>query len=130
MSQDNLGLGDVLELEKHFSRWKHMSFIDFEKPFDCAPQTRLITALQSIQRDDKDVKIIAKLCWNQTATINANNIESKLISIELGVRQGCSLFLTLFSEYSEYIFRKALKDQTGIGIGEETINNIQYCDSG
>jgi hypothetical protein len=106
----------------------YMCFIDFEKAFNRVQHTRLITALQSIQLDEKDIKLIAKLYWNQTAIINTNNRESKPISIERGVRQGCILSPTLFNVYSENLFREALKDQKGIIIGGEIINNIRYAD--
>lgn len=55
--------------------------IDYEKVFDCVKPTRklLMDILTKIGLD-KDIRIIAPLCWEQTASIRTENKVSEEIN--------------------------------------------------
>ncbi|KAI5732155.1 hypothetical protein M8J77_022354 [Diaphorina citri] len=104
-------------------------FIDFEKAFDRVQHTKLVEILRKIKLDDKDIRIIANLYWQQKATVRTENRETEEVKIKRGVRQGCVLSPLLFNLYSEELFNEALEDSNeGISINGTIINNIRYAD--
>ena len=77
--------------------------------------------------DGADVRIIAKLYWEQRALVRVDNGRSGWVNIERGVRQGCVLSPNLFNVYTEKIF-KEFKDLPGVKMFGEYINNLRYAD--
>lgn len=107
----------------------HICFIDYQKAFDRVKHQKLIKILRKIGIDDKDLRIIENLYWNQTARIKHKGEISKEIKIQRGVRQGCILSPLLFNLYSEEIFSQALENVSmGIQLNGERINNIRFAD--
>ncbi|KAG1714816.1 Ribonuclease Oy [Nymphon striatum] len=102
-------------------------FIDYSKAFDKVQHTKLITLLEQINIDDKDLRIIKNLYWNQTAAVKVGDELSEWKSIKRGVRQGCVMSPDLFNLYSEHILRQ-LEDLPGISLGGNNINNIRFAD--
>lgn len=79
--------------------------------------------------DDRDLKIIRNLYWNQSATIKVDGEQTEDIQIQRGVRQGCIVSPILFNIYSEQIFLEALEDaEEVIPINGTRLNNIRYAD--
>lgn len=79
--------------------------------------------------DDRDLKIIRNLYWNQSATIKVDGEQTEDIQIQRGVRQGCIISPILFNIYSEQIFLEALEDaEEGIPINGTRLNNIRCAD--
>lgn len=79
--------------------------------------------------DDRDLKIIRNLYWNQSATIKVDGEQTEDIQIQRGVRQGCIISPILFNIYSEQIFLEPLEDaEEGIPINGTRLNNIRYAD--
>lgn len=107
-----------------------LCFIDYEKAFDKVKHELLIKYLQEMGLDVKDIRIIANLYWNQTATICLQNHgETEEFEIRRGVRQGCILSPMLFNLYVERAFTEALADsEKGIKVNGTFINNIRYAD--
>ncbi|RZF39012.1 hypothetical protein LSTR_LSTR014708 [Laodelphax striatellus] len=104
-------------------------FIDYQKAFDRVQHQKLADILRNIGLDDKDIRIIVNLYWNQTATMRLDIGETEELEIVRGVRQGCLLSPLLFNVYSEHILREALDERDeGILINGERINNIRYAD--
>ena len=62
----------------------------------------MIECLSEIGINDKDLQIITKLYWEQTATVRTENGVTKEFQIKKGVRQGC----VLSQVHSTYILRK------------------------
>uniref|UniRef100_A0A8D8L8K4 Craniofacial development protein 2 n=1 Tax=Cacopsylla melanoneura TaxID=428564 RepID=A0A8D8L8K4_9HEMI len=107
----------------------YLCFIDFEKAFDRIKHDKLIEILEDIGIDDKDVRIIRNLYWQQSARVRIEGNCTDPVNIKRGTRQGCVLSPQFFNIYSEYIFNEALANIThGIKIGNEIINNIRYAD--
>lgn len=107
----------------------YVCFVDYQKAFDRVKHDELLSLLEDIGIDDKDLRIIKNLYYNQTANIRVDNQLTEAISIERGVRQGCILSPMLFNVYSENIFKQALDEyDEGILINGERINNIRYAD--
>ncbi|CAG9836021.1 unnamed protein product [Diabrotica balteata] len=105
----------------------YVCFIDFEKAFDRVQQGRLFEYLEIIGLDDKDLRLLQHLHWNQEASILVDDKETDKICIQRGLRQSCVLSPTLFNVYTEIIFNKALDGQCGVRIVGETINKIRYA---
>ena len=74
-------------------------FIDYTNAFDRVKHFKMIECLSEIGIDDKDLQIITKLYWEQSASVRKEGgmerkKESGMASefkIKKGVRQGCVL---------------------------------------
>lgn len=106
----------------------YVCFIDFEKAFDRVQHDRLFKYLETTGIDNRDLRLIQNIYWEQKASVLVDDNETDKIIIQRGVRQGCVLSPTLFNVYSEVIFNEALEGQCGVRTGGETINNIRYAD--
>ena len=102
-------------------------FIDYSKAFDRVHHAELITCLEKIGIDGKDIRMIANLYWHQKAAIKIQNELSPFTSIQRGVRQGCVLSPCLFNLYTEFIFRES-NHLPGINVHGHNLNNIRYAD--
>ena len=87
----------------------------------------MICMLDQIGIDDKDLRIIQNLYYEQTAAVKINDKVGDFTPIQRGVRQGCVLSLDLFSLYSEIILRHS-EGKDGIKIGGHNINYVRYAD--
>ena len=106
-----------------------MCFIDYEKAFDRVQHHKLVEILKRLDIDQKDIRCIESLYWNQSATVKVDNEVTEAQKILRGVRQGCVLSPLLFNIYSESIFQDALEEQQlGIKVNGTWINNIRYAD--
>ena len=116
-------------MQKELLKYKDLPvfFIDHTKAFDIIRYAELTKLLQALSVDGKDLKIIKKLHWDQTAAIRDDNELGNFVKIKRGVRQGCVLSPEIFSPYSEYIMRD-IEDLPGIKIGGRNINNLRYSD--
>ena len=85
-----------IEVQKNI----YVCFIDYKKAFDRVQHERLITCLQDIGVDGKDIRIIGNFYWEQVATVRYRNNYSSPIEIKRGVRQGCVLSPSLFNLYT------------------------------
>ena len=105
----------------------YICFIDYAKAFDKVKHSEMIECLSEIGINDKDLQIITKLYWEQTATVRTENGVTKEFQIKKGVRQGCVLSPSLFNLYTEKIFRE-VEEMNGVIIGGVNINNLRYAD--
>ena len=87
----------------------------------------MIECLSEIGIDDKDLQIITKLYWEQSASVRTESGMTSEFKIKKGVRQGCVLSPNLFNLYTEKIFRE-VEDMKGVNIGGVNINNLRYAD--
>ena len=97
-------------------------FIDYTKAFDRVKHFKMIECLSEIGMDDKDLQIITKLYWEQSASVRTKSGMTSEFKIKKGVRQGCVLSPNLFNLYTEKIFRE-VEDMKGVNI-----NNLRYAD--
>ena len=75
----------------------YICFIDYTKAFERVDHTKLIECLKEIGVDNKDLQIIAKMYWEQTAVVRTKNRVSSGFKIKKGVRQGCVLSPNLYN---------------------------------
>ena len=87
----------------------YICFIGHAKAFDKVMQSKMIEYLAEIGIDDEDLQIMAKLYWEQTATVRTENGVAKEFNIKKRVRQGCLLFSSLLTLNTEKIFREVQK---------------------
>ena len=101
--------------------------IDYTKTFDRVNHTKLIECLKEIGVDDKDLKIIIKMYWEQTAVVRTKTGISSVFKVKKGVRQGCVLSPNLYNLYTEKIFRE-IEGMPGAVIRGVNIANLRYTD--
>ena len=97
------------------------------KAFDRVKHFKMIECLSEIGIDDKDLQIISKLYWEQSASVRTESGMTSEFKRKKGVRQGCVLSPNLFNLYTEKIFRE-VEDMKGVNIGGVDINNLRYAD--
>ena len=105
----------------------YLCFIDYTKAFDKLRHEEIMSILDSLNIDGKDLRIVRNIYWEQTAAMRIGNDLSAFQDIKRGVRQGCVLSPDLFPIYSEIIMR-ALEGMPGIKVGGYNMNNIRYAD--
>lgn len=134
--RNGLGTREALfSIQVLFQRCRDMNcdiyacFIDYQKAFDRVKHQRIAEILENIGLDDKDLRIIVNLYWNQSASVRLGRENTEDVDILRGVRQGCILSPLIFNVYSEYIFKEALDDvEMGVLLNGNWINNIRYAD--
>ncbi|GFR85200.1 retrovirus-related Pol polyprotein LINE-1 [Elysia marginata] len=104
----------------------YVCFIDYTKAFDRVRHEEIITILQQLNIDGKDLRIIKNIYWEQKAAVRVEET-SNFQNIKRGVRQGCVLSPDLFSLYSEMIMRQ-IEEMEGLKIGGHNINKLRYAD--
>ena len=116
--------------ERYLEKQKdvYICFIDYEKAFDRVNHDKLIEKLKLAGLDGKDIRIIARLYWEQVALVRTEKGNSKEIKIRRGTRQGCVLSPYLFNLFTELIFRVIENDDDGVSIGGRRISNLRYAD--
>ena len=105
----------------------YICFIDYTKSFDRVKHIKMKECLSEIGMDEKDLQIITKLYWEQSASVRTGSGMTSEFKRKKGVRQGCVLSQYLFNLYTEKIFRE-VEDMKGVNIGGVNINNLRYAD--
>ena len=113
----------AIEIQKDL----YLCFIDYTKAFDKLRHEEIMSILDSLNIDGKDLRIVRNIYWEQTAAMRIGNGLSAFQDIKRGVRQGCVLSPDLFSIYSEIIMR-AIEGMPSIKVGGYNMNNIRYAD--
>ena len=116
--------------ERYLEKQKdvYICFIDYEKAFDRVNHEKLIEKLKLAGMDGKDVRIIARLYWEQAAVVRTDQGNSEGIEIRRGTRQGCVLSPYLFNLFTELIFRAIESEDEGVSVGGRRISNLRYAD--
>ena len=97
------------------------------KAFDRVKHFKMIVCLSELGMYYKDLQIISKLYWEQSASVRTESGMTSEFKITKGVRQGCVLSQNLCNLYTEKIFRE-LEDMKGVYIGGVNINNLRSAD--
>ena len=120
-------LRNIIERSLEHQKDLFLCFIDYTKAFDKVRHEKLLDILKQLDVDGKDIRIIGKMYWEQTAAVKIQNEISTYKPIKRGVRQGCVLSPDLFSIYSEMI-RRNIVGLPVIKINGQLINNLRYAD--
>ena len=70
--------------------------------------------------DRKDIRVMAKLYWQQKNIVKVGEKVSDWNNIEKGVRQSCVLFPDLFSLYTQVVMEKLTKYE-GVKVGNKML---------
>ena len=122
-----LNLRMIIERALEIQQDVYICFIDYTKAFDRVKHSKMKECLRKIGIYDKDLQIITKMYWEQTAVVRTENGLTEEFKIKKGVRQGCVLSSSLFNLYTEKIFRE-IEDMKGVIVGGSNINNNRYAD--
>ena len=105
----------------------YICFINYTKAFDRVKHSKMVKCVTEIGVDSKDLQIITKMYWEQTAVVRTESGVTSEFKIKKGVKQGCVLSSSLFKLYTEKIFRE-VEDKDGVIVGGLNINNLRYAD--
>jgi len=120
-------LRSICERSLEIQKDVFICFIDYSKAFDNVKHHIIIDCLKEIGVDDKDINIISRLYWEQSATVKTKGGMTNKFDVKKGVRQGCVLSPCLFNLYTEKIFRE-IDNVKGVNVGGVNINNLRYAD--
>ncbi|KAK3788180.1 hypothetical protein RRG08_056681 [Elysia crispata] len=95
--------------------------------FDRVKHEGLFEMLGQLDIDEKDLRVLRNLYWDQTAAVRVGGELSEYTNIKRGVRQGCVMSPDLFNLYSEVILRN-LDGSEGLKANGENLNNLRYAD--
>ena len=101
--------------------------IDYTKAFDRVKYSKIIECLSEIGIDDKDLEIITKMYWEQTAVVRSEDGITEEFKIKKGVMQECVLSPSLFNMYTEKYIQRNRRYRKHEGLGHN-INNLRYAD--
>ena len=87
----------------------YICFIDYTKTFDRVKHFKMIECLSEIGIDNKDLQIITKLYWEQSACVRTESGMTSEFKITKGVRQGCVLSPNLFNLFTRKIQTEEMK---------------------
>ena len=102
-------------------------FVDNTKAFDRIEHNEMMHSLDDLGLDDKDLRLLQTLYYQQYAAIRVNAKLSEIVLLKRCVRQVSVISPDLFSLYSETIIR-SLDDLKRASIGGHNINNLRYAD--
>ena len=105
----------------------YLCFIDYKKAFDRVRHEELMSILEDINVDGKDVRLLSTLYWEQKAAVRVDDTLSDFVHIKRGVRQGSVCSPDLFNVYSEFILRN-IEPEEGCRVGGRNVNNLRYAD--
>ena len=105
----------------------YLCFIDYEKEFDTVRHEELLKMLTRFGMDEKDVRLVKNLYYQQKAAVRVGDHLTDLIYTKRGVRQDCGMSPDLFNLYREIIMRE-IETMEGFSIGGRIINNVRYAD--
>ena len=105
----------------------YICFIDYTKAFDRVKHSKMIDCLKEIEANSKDLTIITKMYWEQTANVRTDHKITEEFKIKKGVQLVSVLPPNLFNLNTEKIFRE-VEDMKGVVIGGVNINNLRYAD--
>ena len=120
-------LRTIIEKALQVNKDLYLCFNDYTKAFDKVKHEEIINILENLDMDEKGLRKIKHLYWEQTAAVRMDNEVSNFQQIKRGVRQGCALSPDLFSLYREMIMPH-LEGAPGIQIVGHNINNLRYAD--
>ena len=105
----------------------HFCFIDYTKAFDKVRHENLMSMLENIEVDSKDLRLVRNLYWDQSAAVRIDGEVGEWKNIRRGVRKGCVISPDLFNLYSKIILRN-LDGNIRIVLDCLTVNNLRYAD--
>ena len=105
----------------------YLWFVDYTKAFDGVVRNELMRFLDDLELDDKDLRLIQNLYYQQETIIRINDTVSKMVPIKSGMRQGCVLSPDLYSLFSEILMRST-RVLPWIDIRGVNVKNLRYAD--
>ena len=76
--------------------------------------------------DEKDMRMIRKLYYQQMVVVKVGNVLTEFVDIKRGARRGCVLSPDLFTLYGEIILRE-IEEMDGFRVGGQNINNFRFA---
>ena len=121
-------LSSVLRNRMLEQKSTYISFIDFEKAFDCIDRDMLMYKLISYNVDGKFYKAIRAMYNNTRAIVKVNQMFSSWFDTRFGVRQGDTLSPTLFNIFLNDLVTDIKNLHCRIETDEFSLSVLCYAD--
>ncbi len=123
--QDHLAtLASIIDACKQMKKETFTAFIDFSKAYDKIDKHLLWASLKTLQLPQKFLNSLQSLYENVQCSVRINGTLTDWFPVTLGLKQGCTISLTLFNLYIDGLVR-VIKES---GVGGEIIAILLYAD--
>lgn len=122
-------LRSLIEKSAEYKFSLHLAFVDYEKAFDSIEWSAVTEALHNARVDSRYANLLSNIYQNATLSVKIDdNVKTKKIPVNRGVRQGDTISPKLFTLALEDIFKKLKWDHKGININGRMLNHLRYAD--
>ena len=133
IAENNMLLHEIIEYtKKHYTKKGGLLlFLDFEKAFDRVDHDFMLQVLDRMAFPSEFINWIQLLYTSSTTSVRINNINSKALNLNSGVRQGCPISPLLFACVVECMANMIRNDPSVKGIispFNKEIKLSQYAD--
>ena len=127
-TMDNIqGVQQVIEWCNEYEMPLCLTFIDFEKTFDCIKLSAIFEALQRQGIEEPYISLLKSIYTDATATIHIND-DVVTINVKKGMRQGDTISPKLFSTGLEEVFKRLDWSETGIKVNGQYLSHLRFAD--
>ncbi len=121
-------LSQIIERQKRKGKKIALAFLDIRKAYDRVDRDTLWEVLSSLGYGGKFLRILKNMYSQLQARASSNEIESEVIDLKVGLKQGCVMSPLLFALYIKDLGDKLVASGKGIQIGDLTIPGLFFAD--
>src|SRR3954463_9915947 len=107
--------------------WAHIFALDIRKAYDTVFREGLWKRLLDIGVNGKMWRVIRNIYEVVESTVSGRGAD-RMVSVELGLKQGCTLSPLLFLIFVEGLSQKLRKCSVGLETGHVLINHLLFAD--
>ena len=119
-------LGQMVMLKK--SSGLMVVFIDFSKAYDRIDRGKLWKSLETMGVSGKFLSFLQSLYAGTSCQVKVGDRQSKVLNVNVGLRQGCALSPVLFSLYINSLVDQLKSASCGIECAGEIIPGLLFAD--
>ena len=106
----------------------HLIFVDLRKAYDSVPRAALWKALAVLGVPPPLINLLSSFHENMSACVRVGNSHTDSITINNGLRQGCTIAPVLFNLYFSLVIEKWLTDMKATSCDEVILKfNVDGC---
>ena len=121
-------LSELVRSRKSSGLDSHICFLDIRKAYDTVSRESLWKRLLDIGVDGKMWRVIRNMYEVVESTVIVGEELTDWFSVQLGVKQGCTLSPLLFLIFVESLSQKLRKCSVGLKAGHVSINHLLFAD--
>jgi hypothetical protein len=121
-------LTSIIRNKINENRTVYVTFIDFQKAFDCINRELMLYKILSYGIDGNFYQSVKSLYTKNTASVNINNHLTDWFNTKSGVRQGDCLSPTLFNLFINDLILEIKVLHKGVNFANDNISILLYAD--